>query len=113
MQQEHQGHQERRRGTPAEVRLTDETVEYLESRIASAVGSGIKSAMTEDTAAAFWMAGLTVLQKHAAQHAGRFVLGGIWGLLRKLGLFFTLGGLVYALGGWSALAAFFKTIFGR
>lgn len=28
----------------AEVRLTDETVEYLESRIASAVGSGIKRA---------------------------------------------------------------------
>ena len=58
MQQEHPGHQERRRSTPAEVRLTDETIEYLETRIASAVGSGIKSAMTEDTAAAFWMAGL-------------------------------------------------------
>lgn len=102
---------ERRR--PSEVRLTDETIEYLETRISAAVGSGIKSAMTEDTAAAFWMAGLTVLQKHAAQHAGRFVLGGLWGLLRKLSLFLTLGGLVYAIGGWSALAAFFKAIFGR
>lgn len=107
-------HAERRRNSPpAEVRLTDETIEYLESRIASAVGSGIKNAMTEDTAAAFWLAGLTVLQKHATQHAGRFVLGGLWGLLRKLSLFFTLGGIVYALGGWSALAAFFKAVFGR
>ena len=113
MQQEHPGHQERRRSTPAEVRLTDETIEYLETRIASAVGSGIKSAMTEDTAAAYWMAGLTVLQRHATQHAGRFVLGGLWGLLRKASLFMMLGGLVYALGGWSALAALFKAIFGR
>ena len=102
---------ERRR--PAEVRLTEETVEYLETRIASAVGSGIKGAMTEETAAAFWLAGLSVLQKQASENAGRFVLDGIWGLMRKASLFMMLGGLVYALGGWSALAALFKAIFGR
>lgn len=103
----------RRTSPPAEVRLTDETVEYLEARIASAVQSGIKNAMTEDTAAAFWSAGLQVLQRQASAHAGRFVLGGLWGLLRKTSLFFLLGGVVYALGGWSALAMFFKAIFGR
>lgn len=67
---------ERRQGS-AEVRLTDKTIAYLEKRIASAVGSGLKSAMTEDTAAAFLAAGLSVLQKQATQHAGRFVLGGL------------------------------------
>ena len=94
-----------------EVRLTDETIQYLEDRIASAVGTGIKSAMTEDTAAAFWAAGLTVLQRQATDHAGRFVLGGLWGLARKASLFLMLGGIVYALGGWSALAALAKAIF--
>lgn len=99
------------RPAPAEVRLTDETIAYLEQRIAAAVGTGLKSAVTEETAAAFWAAGLSVLQKQATQHAGRFVLGGLLGVVRKLGLFLTLGGIVYALGGWSALAALFKVLF--
>ena len=95
------------------MRLTDETIAYLEERIAAAVGNGIKTAITEETAVAFWSAGLAALQKQATQHAGRFVLGGIWGLLRKASLFFMLGGIVYAVGGWAALAALAKTIFGK
>lgn len=94
-----------------EVRLTDETIVYLEERIGAAVSNGIKNAMTEDTAAAFWAAGLSVLQRQATDHAGRFVLGGLWGLARKASLFLMLGGIVYALGGWSALAALAKAIF--
>ena len=104
---------ERRAPAPAEVRLTEDTGEWLEQKMAAAVREGIKGAMTEETAAAFWAAGLTVLQKQATQHAGRFVLGGLWGLARKASLFFMLGGIVYALGGWAALAALAKTIFGK
>ena len=106
-------HATERRKPVAEVRLTDETIAYLEERIAAAVGNGIKTAITEETAVAFWSAGLAALQKQATQHAGRFVLGGIWGLLRKASLFFMLGGVVYAVGGWAALAAMAKTIFGK
>ena len=106
-------HATERRKPVAEVRLTDETIAYLEERIAAAVGNGIKTAITEDTAVAFWSAGLAALQKQATQHAGRFVLGGIWGLARKASLFFLLGGIVYAVGGWAALAALAKTIFGK
>ena len=106
-------HATERRKPVAEVRLTDETIAYLEERIAAAVGNGIKAAITKDTAVAFWSAGLAALQKQATQHAGRFVLGGIWGLLRKASLFFMLGGIVYAVGGWAALAALAKTIFGK
>ena len=106
-------HATERRKPGAEVRLTDETIAYLEERIAAAVGNGIKTAITEETAVAFWSAGLAALQKQATQHAGRFVLGGIWGLLRKASLFFMLGGIVYAVGGWAALAALAKTIFGK
>ena len=106
-------HATERRKPVAEVRLTDETIAYLEERIAAAVGNGIKTAITEETAVAFWSAGLAALQKQATQHAGRFVLGGIWGLLRKASLFFMLGGVVYAVGGWAALVALAKTIFGK
>ena len=102
---------ERRTPAPAEVRLTEDTGEWLEQKMAAAVREGIKGAMTEETAAAFWAAGLEVLQKQATQHAGRFVLGGLWGLARKASLFIALGSIVYAIGGWNALATLFKTLF--
>ncbi len=102
---------ERRTPPPAEVRLTDETGAWLEEKMVHAVKAGIQSVMTEETAAKFWAAGLTVLQKQATQHAGRFVLGGLWGLMRKASLFMALGGIVYAIGGWAALATLFKTLF--
>lgn len=102
---------ERRRSRPAEVRLTDATIDYLEEKMKVAVAEGIKSAMTEDTAKAFWSAGLSVLQKQATAHTGRFVVGGLWGLVTGLGKFVVLGGIVYAIGGWAALATLFKMIF--
>lgn len=98
---------------PPEVRLSDKTVQYLEERIAVGVSNGLKAAMTKETAAAFLGAAVAVMQEQATEHAGRFVLGGLWGAVRKLAMFFTLGGIVYALGGWSALAVFFKALFAR
>jgi hypothetical protein len=38
-------------------------------------------------------------------------VGGLWGLATGLGKFLVLGGIVYAIGGWSALATLFKMIF--
>ena len=38
-------HAAERRKPVAEVRLTDETIAYLEERIAAAVGNGIKTAI--------------------------------------------------------------------
>ena len=95
----------------AEVRLTDETIEYLEQKIAQAVRDGIAGAITEDTAAKFWGAGLAVVQKQAAAQTGKLVLSGLSGLLSKGFLFLLAGGLVYAVGGWSALAGLFKALF--
>lgn len=105
---------EERRNKPwkaAEVRLTDETIRYLEEKFANAVREGISSAMTEETAEKFWAAGLTVLQKQAAAHTGRFILGSLWGVSRKILIFLMIGGIVYAVGGWGALAALFKALF--
>ena len=96
---------------PQEVRLTDETIKYLNEQIKEAVASGISQAVNEEAAKAFWGAGLQVLQEQAAEHAGRFVLGGIWGIARKLSTFLVLGGIVYAMGGWQALVGLFKLLF--
>lgn len=104
---------ERRSQPPVqEVRLRPETIAHLEERIAQAVRDGIRGSMTEDTASAFWGAGLAMLQKQATQRAGQIVIGGLWGLMRRIMLFLFLGGLVYSVGGWSALATLFKTVFG-
>jgi len=104
---------ERRNPPPVqEVRLRTETIDHLEAKIAQAVRDGIKGAMNEETAAAFWSAGLALLEKQAAQRAGQIVIGGLWGLMQRIMLFLMLGGLVYSVGGWSALYTLFKTVFG-
>ena len=104
---------ERRHPPPVqEVRLRPETLAHLEAQIAQAVSNGIRGAITEETAAAFWGAGLDLLQRHATQRAGQIVIGGLWGLLQRIMLFVMLGGLVYSVGGWSALDKLFRTVFG-
>ena len=99
--------------TVAEVRLTRETVDYIEGRMAEAVRAGITAAMNETNAEAFWAAGLSVLQKRANEHAGRFVIGSLWELARKAAAFVLLGGIVYAVGGWQALAGLAKLLVGK
>lgn len=94
-----------------EVRLREETLAHLKEVMRDAVREGVRDLVTEETIEQFWAGGLGMLQKQATEHAGRFVLGGLWGLARKASLFLALGGLVYALGGWSALAALFKAMF--
>jgi len=102
---------EERRATPPEVRLDDATVRAIEERIASAVSKAVRDSITEETATAFWTAGFDALQRHATQHAGRFVIGGLFSVAKRMGLFLTLGGLVYAVGGWTALSTLFKALF--
>lgn len=97
---------------PAEVRLTDETLAYMEKLMEKAVQSGLSKAMTEENAEAFWAAGFKVLQEQAAQHTGRFVLGGLAGLARKVMVFLFLGWVVYMIGGWALLAKFWHALFG-
>lgn len=95
------------------VNLNAETLQKISEQMAAAVADGIKAAITEDTAQAFWSAGLAVLQKSATQHAGRFVVGGLLAMLRKIGTFLVLGGIFYTVGGWAGLALLFNGIFGN
>lgn len=97
--------------TPQEVRLTDETIKYLNEQIKDAVAHGITAALNEDNAKRFWSAGLSVLQEEASNHAGRFLLGGVWAVVRKLSMFAMLAGLAYALGGWAGLVKLRDVIF--
>lgn len=98
---------------PDTVRLTETTLAHLETLMASSVRRAIRESLTEETAELFWGAGLKVLQKQATDHAGRFVIGGLFGLLRRASMFLVLGGVVYAIGGWTALAGLAKTLFSQ
>ena len=89
--------------------LEDE--EKMKTAIKEAVREGIRESVTPELAEQFWGAGLDMLQKQATEHAGRFVIGGIMGLTKKLALFLLLGSMIYAIGGWSALANLFKVLF--
>lgn len=93
------------------VQLTEETIEKIEKRMADAVQKAIIGAINEDTAKAFWSAGIKVLQEQAQKHTGRFILGGLWVFIQKATIFLLLGGFVYWIGGWGALVKFGKTIF--
>lgn len=95
---------------PVEVRLTDETIDYLEQRLAGAMAKAVSQSMTEEVAKEFWAAGIKVLREQAAQRTGRFVLGGLGGLASRVGTFILLGGLVYAIGGWAALAKLWQAL---
>lgn len=94
-----------------EVRLREETLDHMQSMMRDAVREGVRELLTEETMNQFWSSGFQQLQKQATQQAGRVVLGGLVGLLRKAGLFLLLGGIVYAVGGWSALATLAKALF--
>lgn len=102
---------ERRAQRPAEVRLTDETIDYIEAKMQRAVEQALQKALTEETARAFWAAGLGVLRSQATQQAGRMVLGGLRGLLGRGAMFLLLGSIVYAIGGWALLAKLAKALF--
>lgn len=94
-----------------EVRLREETLEHMKSLMREAVRDGLRDTVNDEAIERFWAGGLAMLQRQATQHAGRFVLGGLAGLFRKVGMFLVLGGVVYAVGGWSALASLGKTLF--
>lgn len=89
-----------------EVRLSDETIKYLEQRIAHAVASGLERTMTPEAAERFWETGFAMLARQARNGTGDFVLGGLRRAIRTA-MWVGFGALVlYSAGGWAALKAF-------
>lgn len=94
----------------ADVRLREETLQHMRDLMRDAVREGLRESVDDETIERFWAGALRILQRQATERAGRFVLGGVVGLLRRGALFVMLGWLVYALGGWTALAALAKVL---
>lgn len=97
----------------AEVRLTDETIDYLKQQISEAVANGLKATMTPDAAARFWQTGFDVLKEQATRGTGDFVLSGLWAGIKKLLWVTGLALAIYASGGWAALKGVLAVIFAK
>ena len=98
---------------PAEVRLTDETIEHLRAQMRDAVSDGLRETLNDPKAlSAFWGSAFDELRTQATASTGRAVLGGLRGIASRAATFFLLGSLVYALGGWTAVAKLWHTLWG-
>jgi hypothetical protein len=97
----------------AEVRLRDETIDYLEQRIAVAVKIGMKEVLTDkEVVGQFIGAAVENFQKKASERTGAFVLGGIKAAIHKAAWFLGLGLMVYSIGGWAAVAKLWHALWG-
>jgi hypothetical protein len=81
--------------------MTDEEV----AAVKQAVAAGIREVLAdEEQLATFWGAAFKALQAQAQVQTGRFLLGSIGALAKRIGLFVALGLIVYSLGGWTAVS---------
>lgn len=94
-----------------EVRLATETIELLRSEMRRAVIDGIDEAMTEERARVFWSVGLEMLQQQARISAGRFIIDGLWAMLKRGFWVAIFLAAVYSLGGWSLMVSAWKVLF--
>jgi hypothetical protein len=71
-----------------------------------AIAEGLLLAIKHDE---FWPTLTAGMQRHAQAEAGGWLFGSLKAALSKAALFLVLGLLVYLVGGWSGLVAFFKS----
>lgn len=57
-----------------------------------------------------WAAAVSGMRQATERNAGRWLIGGVWAVARKVLVITALGMLVYSVGGWSALAGLFKAV---
>lgn len=96
-----------------EVRLSEESLVELEGRIQAATAQAMDAAISREVAERFWLTALDVLRNNAAQASSNILLAALKRLLKNISAFLVLGLTVYAIGGWSGLAALAKVILGR
>lgn len=73
--------------------------------IGEAVSEGIRIAVSDPDV---WGAAIEAMQSHAKAEAGGWLFGWVKALLSKAALILVVGGGIYLIGGWAALAALFK-----
>lgn len=74
--------------------------------MSQAVSDGVLRAMRDPQ---FWPAFTSGMHGYASAEAGGWLFGSIKAAVSKIFLFMLLGLLVYMVGGWSGLVAFFKS----
>lgn len=80
----------------------------LSDELRIAVAEGIQAAMTDEAAQRFVRSVLSEAQQMATAKTGEVVGGAVWALMKRGALFMFLGSIVYAIGGWGALASLAK-----
>lgn len=77
--------------------------------VAAAVRDGITAALADP---ATWAAAAGGVRASTERHAGQWMVGAVWSLMRKIAFFLLAGMLVYSVGGWSAVSATWHAIWG-
>lgn len=103
-----------------QVALTEESrlllADLLRKEMADAVAEGIKQAMTRETAQTFASVFMDQIRIQATSKVDNWAGGLVRNALKKVLNFIFIGSIVYAFGGWTALAAagtwFFHNILG-
>jgi hypothetical protein len=87
-----------------------EVAALVRAEMKSAVAAGIKEALTPENAALFCRGVINEAQKMAAEKSMEVAGGVVKDVLKKAVTFTFFGMLIYAVGGWSLLAATMKTM---
>jgi hypothetical protein len=95
------------------MHLSDASLQKLQTIMEKSVADGLTKALNAQTAEMFWSAGFNMLQRQATEKTGKWLVIGISAVLKRVATFLLLGGLIYWIGGWSALATFFKYLISR
>jgi hypothetical protein len=82
--------------------LTSMLRNELRDELRIAVAEGMQAVLTNDEV---WAKVFSVLQRQATERTGRFVLGGITAVFRKLLWIGLFAAFVYSAGGWALLKA--------
>jgi hypothetical protein len=80
--------------------------EMMRELVAEATADGIKRAVSDP---ALWAAASEGMRMHAANEAGGWLLSGVKAMLSRVMWVALIGLAVYMVGGWTALAALFKS----
>lgn len=103
---------DRMKQTQPEVRLSQETIDYLEQKMRAAVVDGgremIKELAKPEMAQAFFGAFFDVMRQQAAQKTGSIVLGGLGKVASRFFWFAAIGLSLIWFGDWKALALAWK-----
>lgn len=102
---------------PPLAHLSDSALAELRELTQQAVAEGIKQGIREaiedeEIVSAYWSKGIAVAKRTARDQAGAILFSSLGEIFKRVAQFAMLGMLVYAVGGWSALAGFIKVLFG-